>query len=67
MTSGDLVMDHSEKMTEILSNELNKGNWTLFFCIFIFILVVYVEGAVILTPPPSPPGEGGWERHPGAG
>ena len=64
MTSGNLIMDHNEKMTEMLSNKLNKSNRTLFLHLYIH-LRFYLEGTVILTPPP--PGEGGWERHPGAG
>ena len=30
MPSGGLIIDQSEKMTEILSDELNKSNQTLF-------------------------------------
>ena len=52
VTSGDLSIDPSEKkMIEILY-ELNKSNRTPFFCIFIFVVVFYLQGVVILHPPP---------------
>ena len=52
VTSGDLIIDQSEKMIEILY-ELNKSNRTPFFYIFIFVVVFfYLQGVVILHPPP---------------
>ena len=72
VTSGDLIIDQSEKMIEILY-ELNKSNRTPFFCIFIFVVVFFLQGVVILHPPPLDyhlatfaPGQRWWERHPGA-
>ena len=41
VTSGDLIIDQSEKMIEILY-ELNKSNRTPFFCIFIFVVVFFI-------------------------
>ena len=35
MTSGDLIIDQSEKMTEILSNELNESNRMPFLHLYI--------------------------------
>ena len=46
MTSGDLIIDQSKKMTETLLNEINESNRSL-FCIFIFLVVFYL-GVVIL-------------------
>ena len=51
MTSGDLIIDQNQKMTEILSNEINESNRSL-FCIFIFLVVFYL-GVVILPPIPT--------------
>ena len=51
MTSGDLIIDQSKKMTEILLNEINESNRSL-FCIFIFLVVFYL-GVVILPPIPT--------------
>ena len=62
MTSGDLIIDQSGKMTEILSNDLNKSNRMPFLhrCIPLSFLLSRCDH------PPPPNGEGGWERHPGA-
>ena len=35
MITGDLIINQSEKMTEILSNELNESNRTLFLHLYI--------------------------------
>ena len=55
MTSGDLIIDQSEKMTEILSNEINESNRSL-FCIFIFLVVFFLFRCGHFVPHPH--GEG---------
>ena len=63
MTSGDLIFYQSEKMIDMLSNELNESNRMLFLHIFIPRSLLFRCGHFV----PHPQGEGGRDRHPGAG
>ena len=63
MTSGDLIIDQSEKMTELLSNDLNESNRMPFLHLYI-PLSFFLLSRCDHSPPPH--GEGGWERQSGA-
>ena len=62
---GALNIDLGEEMTETLSNVLIESNRMVFLAPF-FFLDFELGGVVILTPSPHR-GEGGLDRHPGAG
>ena len=63
MISGDLIIDQSEKMTEILSNELNESNRIPFLHLYIHRSFLFRCGHFV----PHPYGEEGRDRRPGAG
>ena len=64
MTSGYLIIVQSEKMTEILSNELNESNRIPFLHLYIHrSFFLFRFGHFV----PHPYGEEGRDRHPGAG
>ena len=62
VTSGDLKLDLSEKMAEILSNVLIES-YRSFFPLPP-IQLSFELGVVILTPPPPPPPGRRWLRPP---
>ena len=64
VTSGDLNIDLSEKWLKYFQKYSLRAI-ECFFPPFLSILVFELGGVVILTP--SHHGEGGWDRHQGAG
>ena len=65
MTSGDLNIGLSEKMTEC-SGKYSLRAIESFLRAFLSLLVFELRGVVVLTPPPPPhQGEGGRDCHPG--
>ena len=64
MTSGDLYIDLSKKMTKKFRS--TRPELSNFFPRFHIPLVFELGGVVILAPHPNQ-GEGGWDHQPGAG